>query len=485
MKNSGIYFLVTTLFFSGCAGQREKTETALRQGNFTVLFPPVALEELPQPPSSAGKLDVWVTDSQAKRKIQFGTIDSRHETFKALFSVYFPAQYLTEARARIRSLSLLIMEKMWREVRENREWSTYLTLLSNLKLFEDKMARPLIFEYLRRRKGSDEGEDNKIWEDLEKQMAPYLKGIHERKILPALFNMYPSARRQFLDTLQLAPVSFLSQMCLKARARINRALYEEHFGPLLSNRISDSDQDFFLEHEEEDPNQGYEQPVGGVATPAADSTPQNSAILQSSQKLRSKCHLTFNEKSNTLDGQIDVVIVGAGSTGSYMAYLLWRAGYKVLLVDKGPLPTHFSPMGKRYALWNLDFVNSKNFLEEGKLLLMRPELVGGGDTLGTQVSWPITDAEMIHFIQSKREAGSFPPLFYDEEKLSEMQTSVAVSSGIRVMPDEELSSREKLFRETALNYGLDVRALRSGFGDASSDGRLIRSPYIKPNLPLD
>ena len=93
LKNSGIYFLVTTLFFSGCAGEREKTETALRQGNFTVLFPPVALEELPQPPLLRAS-DVWVTDSQAKRKIQFGTIDSRHETFKALFQSIFPPSIL-------------------------------------------------------------------------------------------------------------------------------------------------------------------------------------------------------------------------------------------------------------------------------------------------------------------------------------------------------------------------------------------------------
>lgn len=470
-----LLFFALCLLSWGCSSQRERTNAALRQGNFTVLFPPVSLQEFPVPPPH--KVEIWVPDAQSKRHIQFGSIESRLETFKALFLVYFPSQYLTEARGQVRSLSTLMMEKMWREVREDKEWSIFLTLLSNLKLFQSKMARPLVFEYLKRAKGEDEGEDHKIWEELEQQMAPFLRGIHTRKTLPALFNMYPVARRQFLDALQLTHISFLSQMCIKARGKITRTIYEEHFGPLLANRTADLDQDFFLGKEAEDPNQGYEQTVD---TPVAPTTVPVVAD-PTSQKLRSKCHLTYNGKTNTLDGQIDVVVVGAGSTGSYMAYLLWKAGHKVLLVDKGPLPTHFSPMGKRYALWNLDFVSGKNFFEEGKLLLIRPELIGGGDTLGTQVSWPVSDAEMIHFIQSKREAGAFPPAFYDEDKLDELQGKVSASTGIRVMPDEEISSREKLFRETALSLNLDVRALRMGFGD----GGLTRSPYTKANTALD
>ncbi|MBI2520146.1 MAG: hypothetical protein HYV97_07005 [Bdellovibrio sp.] len=467
------------MFTSGCATQREKTEAALRDGNFSVLFPPVSLEEFPLSPPSAR--EIWLSDSQAKRKVQFGTLESRYETFKALFSVYFPAQYLTNARDRVRSLSQLMMEKMWRDVREEKEWSTFLTLLSNLKLFQAKMARPLVFEYLKRGKDHNEVDDDKIWEDLERQLAHYFKGVYTRKTLPALFNMDVIARKQFLDILQTSQISFISQMCLKARGQINRTIYEEHFGPLQSNRTDNLDKDFFLENEVEDPNQTYDQSLDESAVQKQEISRDDQSSLQRSQKLRSKCHLTYNPKTNTLDGLIDIAIVGAGSTGSYMAFLLWRAGYKVLLIDKGPLLTRFSPMGKRYALWNFNFLNSKNFFEEGKLLVIRPELVGGGDTIGPQVAWPMTDSEMIHFIQSKREAGPFPSLFYDEEKLSELQTTISASSGIRVVADEELSSREKLFRETALSLNLDVRALRSGFGD----GGMARSSYNKTNLPLD
>ncbi|HXW53492.1 MAG TPA: GMC family oxidoreductase [Myxococcota bacterium] len=126
--------------------------------------------------------------------------------------------------------------------------------------------------------------------------------------------------------------------------------------------------------------------------------------------------LSYNKWKNQFDGHIDAVIVGSGPSGSVAAHEMQKHGQRVLMVESGPMlipgainttaDTRFMEAGGPRAS------------EDGSIILVNGESVGGGTTVNLDMSFPPTLPMVRHRFHQWRDAGLIPGDLWTDDEIS-------------------------------------------------------------------
>jgi|GEM_PF-5368182 len=537
--------LLLTLSLNSCANQKKINRQELQRGNLRSLLKSFSWKDFLQNEFSShedknqsktgqkisvGK--IWLPNSLQIKGITFGELESKRLVLESLFDLQYPHQYLDGPKEFLNTLRAQMIKNLWDEVKERKDWMAMLTVLSNLRLFQARMVRPLVYEFVKNDK-----KFNVRWNTLEKKVAPFLTGLKKSKTLPGFFNLTGEAQSIFLYHISQSQISFFSQMIYTMKAKINYQIFNQTFGPIVEgwplNQIPGLGQTNTFLSNIEIPNwdfeEGYfEESFSGKESNQQDVDEETSEFQLANQKkkkvintnkkfkerakelsllksyakrpafLRGKCHLVFNPEANQLEGDIDVAIVGGGSTGSYLASLLWRAGYKVVVLEKGPYSLDLSgqleneeineeikkiyganagPYKLQNRFMNGPFMDAQKYFINGQILQLKPKLVGGGDTLGNQFNIPLQSPMIRQYLNNYIGAGRFPRSFYNLEKYAELATEVGTLIHTRSFFEDDINEREKALAEKAHGNGLYVLSMQTGLYPVNEGTELFKQGH--------
>lgn len=145
----------------------------------------------------------------------------------------------------------------------------------------------------------------------------------------------------------------------------------------------------------------------------------------------------------------DALVVGSGPCGAVLAYTLTMAGWRVALIDKGPLvlPGSCDPR-QISALQDASGVRPS---ENGLLLIRNAQAVGGGSMVNVDLAFPPTLPFIEHHLARWRQRLGWPD---GPEQLSLTYDWVEARLGTRLVSASEVNANNRLLWEGARQLGL-------------------------------
>lgn len=148
------------------------------------------------------------------------------------------------------------------------------------------------------------------------------------------------------------------------------------------------------------------------------------------------------------DLTFDALVVGSGPCGAVLAYTLVMAGWRVALIDKGPLvlPGSCDPR----QLSSLQDASGVRPSENGLLLVRNAQAMGGGSMVNVDLAFPPTLPFVEHQLQTWRQRLGWPD---GPEQLAQTYGWVESRLGTRQVTAEEVNANNHLLWEGARQLG--------------------------------
>lgn len=155
-----------------------------------------------------------------------------------------------------------------------------------------------------------------------------------------------------------------------------------------------------------------------------------------------KTHLTYNAAQKRIEGEVDFLIVGSGPAGAMVASQLQKAGYKVLLMDRGPMPVPGRFDGRLLPEYRDSLAPAT---EDGAVLLLTAAVVGGGANINGDAGLPMSDPIVQARFAQWRRTGRIPHGVWTKEQLLNDDAEVEKLIGTRQLGPGDLSESGRLF----------------------------------------
>lgn len=168
-----------------------------------------------------------------------------------------------------------------------------------------------------------------------------------------------------------------------------------------------------------------------------------------------KTHLIYNQKKKRLVGEVDVIVVGSGPSGSVAAYELQRAGFKVVVVEAGPLiiPGAVETKSHQGLMEN----NGPRLSENGSIALLNGEGVGGGTLVNLDMTFAPTIPHVLHRFHQWHAEGIIPDSLWTDDELNRASTWVNEKFNPRIVDEDEVNENNEILRRGARKLGLNYR----------------------------
>jgi hypothetical protein len=168
--------------------------------------------------------------------------------------------------------------------------------------------------------------------------------------------------------------------------------------------------------------------------------------------------LYYDPQANQIkhkDGPIDCLVIGSGPGGATVAYQLWEAGKRVVLIEKGPWVVWGSMDTRSYS--TLMFQLDRATTSDNGIIFRSGETMGGGTTVNIDLAFSPLEATVQARIGEWKEKGLIDGCFYTEEDLSTAYQWVREKIKTRQLSQSELNQDNQVLWDGAEAYGVDPK----------------------------
>ncbi len=166
-----------------------------------------------------------------------------------------------------------------------------------------------------------------------------------------------------------------------------------------------------------------------------------------------KSQLKYDDKTNTIYGDIDYLIIGSGPAGATVAYELQQAGKRVVLIEQGPFVVWGSMNTMSYS--RLMFGNDAVTTSDNGVLIRSGQAMGGGSTVNIDLAFSPLEATIQARIAAWIEKGLIDGRFYTQERMWETYEWVRKTINTRAVSETELNRDNQVLWDGAKAYGVD------------------------------
>ena len=167
--------------------------------------------------------------------------------------------------------------------------------------------------------------------------------------------------------------------------------------------------------------------------------------------------LHYDEASRTIacaDGKpIDYLVVGSGPGGATVAAELQSAGFRVVLVEKGPFVVWGSMDTRSYP--SLMYEDNDAASNDGAILIRSGQTVGGGSTVNIDLAFSPLEATVQTRLQAWIDEGRLDPGLYDIESIRQAYDWVRSTIRTRELSESELNRDNLVLWNGAKAFGID------------------------------
>jgi hypothetical protein len=168
--------------------------------------------------------------------------------------------------------------------------------------------------------------------------------------------------------------------------------------------------------------------------------------------------LYYDSKSNSIkhkDGPIDYIVVGSGPGGATVAHQLWKAGKRVVLIEKGPWVVWGSMDTRSYP--SLMFEQDRAATTDNGIILRSGEVMGGGSTVNIDLAFSPLEATIQARVDVWKEQGLIDARFYTQEDVAAAYQWVREKIETRQLSQHELNQDNKVLWDGAERLGVDPK----------------------------
>jgi choline dehydrogenase-like flavoprotein len=167
--------------------------------------------------------------------------------------------------------------------------------------------------------------------------------------------------------------------------------------------------------------------------------------------------LRYDAASRTIvcaDGKpIDYLVVGSGPGGATVAARLQSAGFRVVLVEKGPFVVWGSMDTRSYG--SLMYKNNAATSEDGAIVIRSGQTVGGGSTVNIDLAFSPLEATVQSRLQAWIDEGRLDRHLYDIESIRQAYDWVRRTIMTRELSESELNRDNLVLWKGAKAFGID------------------------------
>src|SRR5262245_30244699 len=154
-----------------------------------------------------------------------------------------------------------------------------------------------------------------------------------------------------------------------------------------------------------------------------------------------------------LDGPIEYLVVGSGPGGATVAHEVWRAGKRVVLIEKGPFVVWGSMDTRSYP--RLMFEADRATTADNGIIIRSAETLGGGSTVNIDLAFSPLESTIQARINLWRRRGWIDARYYTTERLSAAYEWVREAIHTRQLSQSELNRDNLVLWEGAQAFGVD------------------------------
>ncbi len=153
------------------------------------------------------------------------------------------------------------------------------------------------------------------------------------------------------------------------------------------------------------------------------------------------------------DGPIDCLVIGSGPGGATVAHELWRAGKRVVLIEKGPFVIWGSMDTRSYP--QLMFQQNNAATSNNGIVIRSGETMGGGTTVNIDLAFSPLEATVQARIDEWRKLGLIDSEYYTPERISTAYQWVREVIQTRELSQTELNRDNLVLWDGAKKFGVD------------------------------
>jgi hypothetical protein len=168
--------------------------------------------------------------------------------------------------------------------------------------------------------------------------------------------------------------------------------------------------------------------------------------------------LYYDSQSHSIkhkDGVIDYIVVGSGPGGAAVAYELWKAGKRVVLIEKGPWVIWGSMDTRSYP--KLMFKGDTAATADNGIILRSGETMGGGTTVNIDLAFSPLEATIQARVDEWKKEGRIDARFYTQEDLAAAYKWVRDIIKTRQLSQHELNQDNLVLWDGAEALGVDPK----------------------------
>jgi choline dehydrogenase-like flavoprotein len=167
--------------------------------------------------------------------------------------------------------------------------------------------------------------------------------------------------------------------------------------------------------------------------------------------------LRYDAESSTIasaDGSpIDYLVVGSGPGGATVAAELQSAGFRVVVIEKGPFVVWGSMDTRSYE--SLMYENNAAASKDGAILIRSGQTVGGGSTVNIDLAFSPLEATVETRLRAWIDEGRLDRHLYDVEAIQVAYDWVRRTIGTRELSQSELNRDNLVLWNGAKAFGID------------------------------
>lgn len=339
-----------------------------------------------------------------------------YEAHEALWDTFVPF-YEIEKDSTLKELLKKAKKDAFEKIAYNQKLKAALLLLGNIHSLHDSLLLNIYYLFLEK----DEETRAKINSKNLKPIKNFIENLNNHCFFVPLKSLEKSQKLELLALMQRSPINLIRRIAFYLRL-------------------------FYL-------NEIYSGPLGAFISGIIPKTDEISPIMPTLPKFFTD--LRYDEESKSLIGEIDALIVGSGASGSVAAYNLQKAGFKVLVIEKGPLVIP----GAINTTDNFRFLDEKGLRmsENGSLILLNANVAGGGPTVNIDLSFPPTLPYIEHRFDTWHNLGIIPKSLWNKEEIKNAYEWVHNVFLPRNIEPHELNENNAILKLGALKLNIPTK----------------------------
>jgi choline dehydrogenase-like flavoprotein len=199
-----------------------------------------------------------------------------------------------------------------------------------------------------------------------------------------------------------------------------------------------------------------------LAVPLTEMQPPQ--IFMQNVEIYSKVHapaipeskLYYDAKSKTIqhrDGPIEYLVIGSGPGGATVAHQMWKAGKRVVLIEKGPFVVWGSMNTMSYP--RLMFQGDRATTSDNGVIIRSGEVMGGGSTVNIDLAFSPLEGTIQARIDEWSQQGLMDAAFYTPSRIAAAYQWVREAIETREVFQSELNNDNLVLWDGAAALGVN------------------------------